>query len=192
MDEKARKKWNDIYSKERSSESLAVTVLRDNLHLLPESGRALDLACGLGANALLLANRGFDTHAWDCSDIALEKLLERAASEGLTIKTELRDVVENPPEKNSFDIIVVSRFLDRSIINNIIDAVKTGGLIFYQTYTVNKLDTYGPTSVEYLLKENELLDLFSSLSILFYREDGQTGDMSSGNRNEAMLVSKVV
>lgn len=191
MDEKARKKWNDIYSNDRSGVTTAVEVLSENLHLLPESGRALDLACGLGANALFLAGRGLDTHAWDCSEVALEQLQETAASKGLNIHTEHRDVVENPPEQNSFDIIVVSRFLERTIIQYIIDAVRTGGLIFYQTYTVNKPDSYGPANPDFLLRENELLNLFSSLSLLFYRENGLTGNISLGNRNEAMLVAKV-
>jgi 2-polyprenyl-3-methyl-5-hydroxy-6-metoxy-1,4-benzoquinol methylase len=190
MDEKARIKWNEIYSKERPSEAFAVQVLTENLHLLPESGRALDMACGLGANAMLLAERGLETHAWDCSEVALDRLQERANRQGLIINIEHRDVVTNPPEQNTFDIIVVSRFLERSIIRNIIDAIHPDGLVIYQTYTVNKLDTQGPTSMEYLLQENELLHLFRSLTVLFYREDGQTGNMLSGNRNEAMLVAQ--
>lgn len=46
-------------------------VLLDNSHLLPASGRALDLACGLGANALYLAKRGMTTSAWDLSPVQL-------------------------------------------------------------------------------------------------------------------------
>ncbi|PUD99067.1 MAG: hypothetical protein C3L24_11545, partial [Candidatus Sedimenticola endophacoides] len=47
-------------------------VLRQNLHLLPPWGRALDLACGRGANALLMARQGLRVSAWDLSPVAQE------------------------------------------------------------------------------------------------------------------------
>ena len=47
-------RWDQRY-RETSSEPQAARVLSDNLRLLPAAGTALDLACGLGGNALLLA-----------------------------------------------------------------------------------------------------------------------------------------
>jgi tellurite methyltransferase len=60
-----------------------VPVLSQNLHLLPSRGRALDLACGLGANALLLAEQGLEVVAWDLSPVAIERLRREAESRGL-------------------------------------------------------------------------------------------------------------
>jgi 2-polyprenyl-3-methyl-5-hydroxy-6-metoxy-1,4-benzoquinol methylase len=48
-------------------------VLAENEHLLPPGGgRALDLACGLGGNAVFLARRGFEVDAVDISEVGIE------------------------------------------------------------------------------------------------------------------------
>lgn len=182
-------KWNSRYTTSIDIPPPA-QVLIDNLHLLPEQGDALDLACGLGANALLLAEKGLTSHAWDISDVAIEKLNEITQTTSLNVKTEVRDAVQNPPSQNSFDVIVVSRFLDRSIIQGLIDALKPGGLIFYQTFIVDKRNDIGPSNPEYLLKQNELLQMFQSLTIRVYREEGLIGNLAEGFRDEAMLVAQ--
>ena len=194
-------KWNNRYravsdesstinSSSLSSIPSAAQVLKENCHLLPVSGTALDLACGLGANALFLAKQGLVTHAWDISDVAIERLLDASLSIPLQITTEVRDVVASPPPKNSFDVIVVSRFLERRLIDSLIDALKPGGLIFYQTFIIDKMAGVGPDNSDYLLKPNELLQMFRSLTIRVYREEGLEGNIETGFRNEAMLVAQ--
>jgi SAM-dependent methyltransferase len=184
-------KWNLRYAAGASGASPQPSaVLSENRHLLPATGTVLDLACGLGGNALLLAQRGLQTQAWDMSDVAIEKLNGVAASQGLPLNAVVRDVVHFPPSINSFDVIVVSRFLHRQLVSNIIEALKPSGLVFYQTFIREKLSEVGPGNPEYLLAENELLRLFSSLRILVYREEGLVGDVAQGFRNEAMLVAQ--
>jgi hypothetical protein len=60
-------------------------VLVEFQHLLPDHGVALDLAAGLGGNALLLAWYGLATHAWDISPVAMERLRGFAAERGLSV-----------------------------------------------------------------------------------------------------------
>ena len=190
MDDKNRQKWNSIVDAEGHDKSQAAQILTQNLHLLPQSGIALDLACGLGGNALLLAESGLNTHAWDISDVAISKLHSRAKIAGLDLYTQQRDIIHNPPDADSFDLILVSHFLERSIIPCIIKALKKNGLIFYQTFTREKLDETGPTNPEFLLERNELLKLFADLIILFYKEEHNVGNLAHGNRNEAMLIAQ--
>ena len=52
------KKWNLLYNQADASDYSASKVLTENCFLLPSTGTALDLACGLGANALFLAQQG--------------------------------------------------------------------------------------------------------------------------------------
>lgn len=165
-------------------------VLEEYAHLLPDSGVALDLACGLGANALFLARRGFKTHAWDISDVAIDRLKEICQSMSLHIEMQVRDVVTEPPAKNSFEVIVVSRFLDRRLSSPIISALKPGGLLFYQTFIVDKAQGCGPDNPDYLLQQNELLQMFRPLIVRVYREEGLQGNVEKGFRNEAMLVAQ--
>lgn len=167
----------------------AVWVLREHAHLLPSSGDALDLACGLGANALFLAERGLATTAWDFSSVAIERLGKTAADRGVNIQAEVRDVVTSPSAPNTFDVIVVSHFLDRTLVPYLIDALRPGGLLFYQTFTSERPEgSATPSNPAFLLAPNELLKLFGCLRVMAYREDGLAGDMTRGMRALAALV----
>ena len=183
-------KWDQIYRNCPETCSQAARVLVENLHLLPKTGTALDAACGLGANAIVLARKGLVTHAWDISEEALMHLGKSVANENLNLITAQRDIVSLPPAADTFDVIVVSRFLDRSIIRHLINALRRDGLIYYQTYINDKRDATGPNNPAYRLDNNELLGLFSTLSLIFYREEGMIGDLSTGFRNEAMLIAR--
>ncbi len=183
-------RWDERYRTAKSSVNPA-QVLLENRHLLPQRGRALDLACGLGANTLFLAEQGLHVSAWDFSSVAIEKLRAAVRVRKLPVIPEVRDVTSQPPEPNSFDAIVVTRFLDRSIIPHLIAALLPGGVIFYQTFLLEAVDkTIGPKDPVFRLAQNELLELFGPLRLLFYREEGRAGDISQGFRNEAMLVAR--
>jgi tellurite methyltransferase len=187
-----RQKWDARYAANAPAADTqpAARVLREFQHLLPPAGVALDLACGTGGNALLLAEKGLQVHAWDISTIVIESLNRRAISQGITLHARVRDVVQAPPEADYYNVIVVSRFLHRALIPAIIDALKPLGVVFYQTFIQEKSKDCGPNNPEYLLTENELLRLFSGLRLLAYREEGQVGDVTRGFRNEAMLVAQ--
>lgn len=185
------RKWDTRY-RQAAEPSAPARVLVENVHLLPQDGTALDLACGLGANALLLAERGLEVFAWDSSAVAIEKLQTRARACDLPVHTEVRDVVAHPPEHARFDVIVVSRFLDRRLTSHLMAALRPGGLLFYQTFTRIRVDASGPSNPDYLLADNELLSLFRPLQVLVYREEGRVGDLSHGFRGEAMLVARKV
>lgn len=194
MTESIKEKWEKRYQSCKTNDEnkyrLAAEVLLDNQHLLPESGKALDMACGLGANATCLAQNGLITSAWDISESALEQLIEHAKSHQLDITVETRDVTVKPPETNSFDVIVVSRFLERSLMPAIKNAIRPNGLIYYQTFTKEKIDESGPGNPDYLLDKNELLDHFDDWNIVLYREEGNTGNIKLGFRNQAMLIAQ--
>lgn len=190
MSDDDRLKWNKRYLTSAHSDKTPAQVLIDNLHLLPCHGKALDLACGTGTNSVELARCGLEVYAWDISDVALNKLGQNAAAAKIQIITEQRDICARPPEPDRFDVILVSHFLDRKIIPNIVDSLRTGGLLYYQTWTHDKQNEIGPANPDYLLARNELLTLFSQLAIVVYREDGCVGDPGHGHRNEAMLVAQ--
>lgn len=186
-----RAKWDAIHG-QSSSDQGAAEVLSANCFLLPTQGLALDLACGKGGNALLLAEKGLWVQAWDISAVALEKLRNKADAAGLAIETRQCNITADSLLNTSFDVIVVSRFLDRTLCNAIMAALKPGGLLFYQTFTRNKLEQQGPSNPDYLLANNELLRLFSPLSVIFYQEYPPIGDVRSGNRNEACFIGQTL
>ena len=189
-DEQARGKWNRRYSETPSGKPRACAVLREYAFLLPETGTALDLACGRGGNTLLLARRGLQAHAWDISQEAIGMLAREAEAEGLSMQTEVRDVQESPPEPGTFDVICVSYYLERGICSALIEALRPGGLLFYQTFLHEKVSDEGPNNPAYRLGLNELLGLFAPLHVLVYRELGRVGDTGQGVRDTAWLVAQ--
>jgi 2-polyprenyl-3-methyl-5-hydroxy-6-metoxy-1,4-benzoquinol methylase len=184
-----QEKWDKAYSGDKQAGE-ARWVLKENAHLLPAKGISLDLASGLGANALLLARHGLESHAWDISPVALEKLTKMAQEQNLKVLTEQRDIENSPPPANSFDVIVVSHFLHRPLCADLVNALKLGGLLFYQTYHQDKIGNHGPNSARFLLEPQELLSLFNPLEILFYREDGRQGNLDKGLRDIAYFVGR--
>lgn len=184
-------KWNKIYT-QKLAEPTASFVLIENQHLLPSQGTALDLACGQGGNARLLAESGLDVLAWDSSAVAIEQLSDAAKLKALSINTQVRDVIESPPQKNSLDVLIVSFFLDRELCLKLIEALRPGGLLFYQTYCQDKVSEQGPNNPDFLLSDNELLRLFSSMKVRVYREESLLGDKKQGWRNQALLVAEKV
>ena len=185
--------WDKRYQ-DKQAPGKPCWVLTANQHLLPcaQNRKSLDLACGLGANALLLAKHGFESHAWDSSGVALDKCQQFAEQQALTLTTLQRDVEAQPPEAESFDVIVVSQFLHRPSCPALIKALRPGGLLFYQTFHQHKLSDQGPSRDNFLLKRNELLSLFAPLHVVFYREDAQVGQLNTGLRDLSYLVAQKI
>jgi SAM-dependent methyltransferase len=72
-------------------------------------GRALDLACGEGRNALWLAQQGWKVTAVDFSEVALEKARKRAASaEAQEIAWMAADVTRYEPEAGGYDLVLIA------------------------------------------------------------------------------------
>ncbi len=183
-------KWDHIYGNTAAETGKPCRVLLSHSHLLPGAGDALDLACGRGANAMYLAARGYATRAWDISAVAIQALADLAIRRGLPLTAEQRDVTADLPAPASFNIIVVSRFLDRALAPAISAALREHGLLFYQTFIREKVSDTGPRNPAYRLEANELLRLFRSLHLIYYHEEGNVGNTGQGFRNEAMLVAQ--
>lgn len=182
-------KWDRVYSRQECTDVNASDVLIENAHLLPKTGKSLDLACGLGGNAILLAQHNLQVTAWDISSNAINKLSKYAQTNTLDITASLCDVEKQPPTVNSFDVVTVANFLHRPTFHNLINCLRINGLLYYQTFIRDKVSSGGPSNPDYLLNENELLDLCHGLQILVYREEGSQGDIEQGWRNQAMIVA---
>ena len=184
-------KWDHAYSQyDYMRYPAAAEVLTENDFLLPSSGTALDLASGFGANSIFLAEHGLAVTALDISGVAIDKLTAYAVQQGLNINACQEKIKADNFTGSSFDVIVVSRFLDRTLSDAIIGALKPDGLLFYQTFTREKTSRKPPNNPDYLLTENELLSLFSPLRVIFYRENALIGELLRGLRNEAQFVGQ--
>ena len=184
-------KWNNIYQDESPGSRLVDRVLGENAHLLPTNGTALDLACGLAANGIFLAEKGLDVQAWDISDQVVRKLNEFAQQKDISLTASTQDLSTAVFPEAAFDVIVVAHFLERDLSDKIISALKPNGLLFCQTFTKDVTPTYtGPSNPDFRLAENELLQMYSGLRLVVYREESLLGDIQQGLRNEVLYIGR--
>jgi len=175
MSSKDKEKWNHKYGvPEYITGKEPVEWLKDHSGLLNGKGSALDIASGEGRNAVFAAENGYQTLAVDISTTGLEKARALADEKGVSIETQLVDLDNWKIEQNAFDLILCFNFLDRRIFPTIKSALKPGGLIFYETFTIDYLK-YSSFKREWVLEHNELLDAFRELHILGYREVDTNG-----------------
>ncbi len=101
-------------------------------------GRALDLACGTGRNALWLAKRGWQVAAIDGAPSAIENLKEQVEVAGLPIDARTADLTDPNfyIELEAWDLILVSYYLDRKLFGAIKDGLKPGGMAIVIVHTV--------------------------------------------------------
>lgn len=150
--------------------------LIDNADLLPRGGRVLDVACGRGRHALLLASAGFDVHAVDRKPDAIAFLRATAERLRVTIASEVIDLeAETPPDlsSGSYDAVFVFNYLHRPLMPALRAALKPGGRLFCETFTTRQAERGHPKNPAFLLKDGELLSLVAPLAILRSRE-GET------------------
>lgn len=182
--------WNQVYLDRDIAEATAAEVLDGNAHYLPGSGEALDYACGLAANAVLLAKKGLTVTALDQSEVAIEKVNAYAKLHSLDIDACSHDLEKNPPDYNErFDVIVVSYFLHRDTLAKLYQYLKKGGLLFYQTFSGEQVDGQGPSNPDFRLARGELLQAFSQMQLLYYREDPCLHNASSLSCGQVQFVA---
>ncbi len=137
-------------------------------------GNALDLACGLGHNAIWLAQQGWSVTGIDISPVGLSlaaNLANEAGSGPINWIAADLETFELPP--STYDLIVVCRYLDRTWIPRQIErALRTGGLLIYETFCRGQFarpDNH-LCNPRFALEPGELLTLFPSLIVEQYEE----------------------
>ena len=144
--------------------------LVENIDLLPK-GRALDLAMGGGRNAVYLAKIGYKTEGIDISREEVGAALELARKSGVDLKAHIQDLEGSVHfDEASYDVIICFNYLHRPLIPKMKDALRTGGMIVYETYIVDQARFGRPRNPNHLLKQNELLHMFREFRCLRYRE----------------------
>jgi 2-polyprenyl-3-methyl-5-hydroxy-6-metoxy-1,4-benzoquinol methylase len=97
-----------------------------------EPGRALDLACGEGQNAIWLASLGWEVTGVDFSEVAITKARARAEREGVEVDFVCADLQDFVPEPGVFDLVIVLYLHAppeerRTVLSRAVDALSPGG-----------------------------------------------------------------
>ena len=163
------------------------SIVCELLPLLP-SGPALDIACGTGRHALILAARGQQVTGVDFSSVALGVLEARAHNMGAPVRHGESLHVAGRPRKGGlelihadlerihlpercFDLILCTQYLQRDLFQQMARALRPNGVLLMETFTRAQLEfAGGPRNPAYLLENGELREAFPELRVLFYRE----------------------
>ncbi len=181
--------WDQRYrSRERAAEDLQIEptglVAQTARKLI--LGRALDLACGTGRNALWLAKQGWEVTAVDGSGAALEILEGRAHQEGIKIKTVVADLQrgEYTIEPSHWDLITICYYLQRDLIQPAQRGVRPGGVLLTIVHTTEGDEQ--PT--ESRLRPSELAQYFNGWELL-HSYEGVPNDPAH-RRSVAEIVAR--
>lgn len=173
MSEEDRAKWDEKWQ-DMMRPAAPSDLLQAKERVLP-GGLAVDVACGLGQNALWLARHGYQVLGVDISHVALQRARRRARhlqqrERVLFVQVDL-DRWRLP--RHSVDLVCVFRFLDRDLFPMLKEAVRPGGYLFYQTRHVGLLQRLPQSNPDFLLKRGELPGVFFTWNVLTYTEGAE-------------------
>ncbi len=168
-----------VFGKEPAS------FLVKQLPLLPK-GAALDIAMGEGRNAVFLAKKGFLVDGVDISSVAIRKAEELAAESGVKLRAKVADLRKYRISPRHYDVILNFYYLQRSLVPGIKEGLKSGGVVVFETHTVDHLKNPGAAgwNRDFLLLPGELKQMFRDYEILHYSES------NDGRNAIASLVAK--
>ncbi len=166
-----REKWDRRYADGTyQARTWPSPFLVERLAELPR-GRALDLACGAGRNALCLAEAGYEVEAVDVSGTAIDRARATARERGLAVDWRVADLDDFEPPPGRFALITVIRYTNRAMMERLPGGLADGGMLLVEHHLRTAAPVGGPANRAFRLAPNELIDLFHGrLRVLFYDE----------------------
>ncbi len=134
--------------------------------LLP-AGYALDVACGLGRHALALAARGWHVTAVDVSSVALSRLSDNDLIETIHADLTANELVLSIA---SFDLIVMTNYLQRDLFAALKQVVRANGLFVAVIAMIDEDPQVKPMNPAFLLQPGELASYFADWELIHSRE----------------------
>lgn len=141
----------------------------DWLPQLPR-GRALDVACGLGATAIALAKAGFEVTAIDIAPTALACAKAEAERHGVTVDWQCADLADLRLPAARYNLIVNIRFVNRDLVAQFADALRPGGYVLFEQHLRWPTPVAGPGSDHFRLRPGELRQLLWQFDVVQYAE----------------------
>ncbi|GJM12749.1 MAG: type 12 methyltransferase [Pseudohongiella sp.] len=166
--------------------------LFDNLEI---ESAVLDLACGKGRNGLFLVSHNVPVIFADNNEAHLQSISPALESENKSANKNECWLVDfeaavsegrNPLAGKVFDAVIVFNYLHRPLFPFIREAIRPGGLIAYETFTVDQKRFGRPRNPDFLLKAGELRQLFKGWERLVDFE----GEAVDPDRAIARLIAR--
>jgi tellurite methyltransferase len=169
--------WDRHYSEAENLDLTPAPLLVEVADMLPP-GRALDLACGAGRNAIHLVGLGWRVTAVDASPAAIRFLRRKAPQVDARIAN--LETGEFAIEPGAYDLICDFFYLQRDLFPAIRNGVRPGGTF------AGAIHLAGGARHSFVMQPGELRNEFAGWKILFYSEAPEPG----GNRRSARIIAR--
>jgi cyclopropane fatty-acyl-phospholipid synthase-like methyltransferase len=157
-------KWNERYRSEQFFGPRDFLI--EQVHHLPDRGIALDIATGLGGNAGLLIERGLRVVGVDVSEIGMRRAKDRWPS----LRGAVIDLAAYRWPPCSFDVILNFYYCQRDLWPTFRSMLKPGGVLIFESLTIETLRVRPDYQPDYLLQPDELRRAFADWDVVVYRE----------------------
>ena len=129
---------------------------------LVTQGTVLEIACGSGRHAKFFLERNLKVVAVDrdAQDIPGARF----------IRADLEDGSPWPLPGERFEAVVVTNYLHRSLFPKILESLRPGGVLIYETFMLGNERFGRPSNPEFLLRSGELLQAFAGLQVQGFEE----------------------
>lgn len=136
-----------------------------------EPRRALDVAMGRGRHACALAVEGYRVFGVDIKFDAVRDAVIEAAARRVIVRGWCADLTTFPLPRERFEVVVVTRYLQRDLFQSLGQTLTPGGFVIYETFTAaQRALGRGPISPDHLLRPGELRSAFQDFEVMFYEE----------------------
>ena len=156
----AERHWPSVYLQQLQQDGV-----------LPDSGRALDVACGRGRNSLFLASQGLRVDALDVSAVAIAQAANAALSQHLRVNWQCSDVLKfsHRQIQNVYALVIMFRFVAPQLLPRLLQALKPGGVLVIEEHLQwdGAEDISGPGSNRFRVAAGDLLGQLQAARVDF-------------------------
>ncbi len=163
------------------------------------AGRALDLACGEGRNAVWLATKGWRVTGVDFSSVGLEKAAHMAADSGVEVDWVEADVLDYEPDAGEFDLVIIF-YLQLPVgqrhrmMKSAVSALAPGGTLLVVAHDITNLtEGYGgPQDPSVLCGPDEVVEDLGELEVVKAGRVDRLVDTPAGQARAIDLLVRAV
>ena len=140
------------------------------MHLAPAGADVLDLACGRGRHTALFRASG---HHVTAVDRDVSQLGAIADDDGVEVlEADLEGEAGWPFTNRTFGAVVVANYLHRPLFAHLVDGLKPGGVLIYETFALGNEQFGKPSNPDFLLRPGELIEAVSGTLVVVAYEHG--------------------
>jgi SAM-dependent methyltransferase len=183
MSQADKDRWNGKYL-DNPPQLMPIGLVSDNAKLAIGK-QALDIACGMGRHSRYLASQGFAVDALDISIVAIDALQGEQNINAIEVDFDTYEL-----QKDRYNLIVCTYFLERRLFPQMIDALKAGGIIIFQTFLHDNANDRQPSNSNFMLNSGELEEYFENRCELLHISEFWDIDNTKAKMKKVAMVAK--